>query len=181
MSIKFLKENWAAMLIALFLIAVGILLLVNPATFASAILKIAGAVLILCGGWDILKYFRTEAADAAKGSGFFSGITLASVGAFCIFSGNWMERAFPVMAVVYGIMQILFGYRSLQRMVDLLRMKKKLWWTMAISAALSLLLGFIIALNSEMTMIGIWVFTGISMIIEGIYDCFALWMTFRDQ
>ena len=173
---KYIKENWSAILTALFLTTVGILLLVDSVRFASAILKIAGAVLIAFGGWDIFKYFRAEPAEAAKGSAFFSGTVLITVGVFLIFSGSALAQLFPVLAVAYGVMQIIFGYRKLQKTVDLIRMKKRLWWMTAISAGLSVLFGFIIALNPEMTLMGIWVFTGISMIIEGIYDLVALAM-----
>ena len=178
---KYIKENWSAILISLFLVVVGILLLVNPSQFASIVLKLAGAVLILCGLWDLIKYFRADAEDAARGSGFFSGATLITAGAFCIFSVSWLETVFPVLAVVYGVMQILFGYRKLQRMVDHLRLKKPLWWTLAISAGLSILFGFIIALNPGMTVVGIWVFTGVSMIIEGLFDAAALILNARKK
>lgn len=58
---KYLKEKWSAILISLFLVVVGILLLVNPSQFASVVLKLAGAVLILRGLWDLIKYFRADA------------------------------------------------------------------------------------------------------------------------
>ena len=60
-KIKYLKENWSAILISLFLVVVCILLLVNPSQFASVVLKLAGAVLILCRLWDLIKYFRADA------------------------------------------------------------------------------------------------------------------------
>ena len=179
--VKYIKENWTGILTALFLIVVGILLLVNPSTFATAILKVAGAVLILFGGWEIFKYFRTDAAEAAKGSGFSSGMTLITGGAICIFSGNWIAQAFPVLAVAYGVMQVLFGYQKLQKMVDMLRAKSPAWWLMAISAGISILFGFLIALNPNMTIMSIWVFTGITMIFEGVFDFVAMYLTAKGE
>ena len=44
---KFIKQNWVAIITILFMILVGILLLVNPATFAIGIIKVAGVVLFL--------------------------------------------------------------------------------------------------------------------------------------
>ena len=178
---KFLKENWSAILTILFLIVVGILLLVNPMTFAIIILKIAGGLLALLGIYDLIKYFRTEPEVAAKGSCFYSGAIMITVGLFCIFSGDKLTTIFPMLAVLYGVFQIVLGYRKLQRMVDDLRMKMPLWWLRAISAGISLISGFIIALKPEMTWIDIWVFTGTTMIIEGMLDAAAMVCRMRKE
>jgi len=46
----------------------------------------------------------------------------------------------------------------------------------AISAGISLLFGFIIVLNPAMTFMSIWVFTGITLIIEGVFDAVSLFL-----
>ncbi len=171
---KYLKENWSSILTTVFLIVVGILLLVNPGTFAIIIIKIAGVLLAALGVFDLVKYFRAAPEEAAKGSSFFSGAVMITAGFICIFSGSWFIAVFPVLAVIYGVFQILLGFRKLQRTVDALRMKHPLWWLKCISAVISLLFGFIIAANPEMTLIGIWVFIGLTMIIEGIFDAVAM-------
>ena len=56
-----------------------------------------------------------------------------------------------------------------------------LWWLRAISSGISLICGFIIALKPEMTWIGIWVFTGITMIIEGAFDAVAMVCRMREK
>ena len=171
---KFLKENWFSMLTTLFLIVVGILLLVNPDLYSTIILQIAGILLAVLGSYDLFKYFRAEPEDAAKGSSFYSGAIMITAGVFCLFSGNRLKEAFPFLAVLYGVFQILLGYRKLQRMADALRIKDPAWWLKAISAGISLLFGYIIALNPEMKLVGIWVFTGLTLIIEGIFDATAM-------
>ena len=172
--IKFLKENWVALLTILFHIAVGILLLIDPDYYSLLIIRIAGGLLVTLGVFDLIRYFRTEPEAASKGTAFSSGITQIAAGFFCIFMGSWLEEAFPMLAVLFGVFQILFGFRKLQRMTDDLRMKKELWWLRAISAALSIVFGLIITLNPEMKLMGIWVFTGITLIIEGVFDAIAL-------
>ena len=102
----------------LFMILVGILLLVNPATFAIGIIKVAGVVLFLWGIYDLIRYFRTPADVAARGSAFFSGITMVTLGAYCLFGSDWFVTVFPVLAVLYGLFQVLIGFRKLQRVVD---------------------------------------------------------------
>ena len=178
---KFLRENWSSLLMILFLIVVGILVLVNPDLYTTIIIRVVGVLLTLLGIYDIVKYFRSDPMEAAKGSGFYSGVMMVTAGGFCIFSLNTLKSVFPMMAVLYGIFQIVLGYRKLQHMVDALRMKLPLWWLQAISAGISLLFGYLIALNSGMTLMSIWVFTGITMIIEGVFDAASMFVTFRNR
>ena len=97
---KFIKQNWGAIITILFMILVGVLLLVNPATFAIGIIKVAGVVLFLWGIYDLIRYFRTPADVAARGSAFFSGITMITLGAYCFFGSDWFVNVFPVLAVL---------------------------------------------------------------------------------
>ena len=176
---KFLKNNWSSCLTALFLIVIGVLLLYNPATYSMFIIRAAGILLIALGLFDVIKYFRATPEDAAKGSGFYSGAIMITAGIFCIISINWFITVFPILAVIYGLLQILLGYRKLQRTVDALRMKMDMWWMRGISAAISLLFGFIIVLNPEMSLISIWLFTGITLLLEGIFDIVVLCLQWR--
>ena len=173
---KFIKENWTSLLTILFLVLVGILLLVEPGTFGAVIIRAAGILFTVLGVYDLIKYFRAEPAEAAKGQGFSSGVTIVSIGCFCIFCSGWFVSVFPVLAVLYGLFQILIGFRKAQRTADAIRMKKPLWYLKAISAGISLLFGLIIVLNPGMTFMSIWVFTGITLIIEGVFDAVSLFL-----
>ena len=173
---KFIKENWASLLTILFLVLVGILLLVDPATFGVTIIKVAGILFAALGIYDLVKYFRAEPAEAAKGQAFSSGVTMISIGCFCFFGSGWFKNVFPVLAVLYGLFQILIGFRKAQRTVDALRTKQPLWYLRAISAGITLLFGFIIVLNPGMTFMSIWVFTGITLIVEGVFDAVSLFL-----
>ena len=166
--ILFARKNWAVLATILFSIVMGVLLLVNPSVYAIAMIRLAGILLFVLGIFDIIKYFRTEPEEAAKGSAFSSGITLISVGCFCLFGVGWLRAAFPVLAVLYGLLQILIGFRKLQRMTDAIRAKQQLWYLRAISAFVTLLFGFLVVVNPN------WVLTGIALLIEGVFDCVAL-------
>ena len=171
---KFIRENWSSLLTVLFLVVIGVLLLVNPILFSVMILRVAGGLLAILGIYDLIKYFKANPEEAAKGSGFYSGLVMVTAGLFCLFRADTLLEAFPVLAVLYGIFQIVLGYRKLQRMVDALRFRDPLWWMKAVSAGLSLIFGYLIAFNPEMTWMSIWVFTGITMILEGIFDGVAM-------
>ncbi len=68
----------------------------------------------------------------------------------------------------------MMGFRKLQQTVDALRMKQRSWVIKAISAGITLVFGFVIVFNPNMTMMNIWVFTGFTMIQEGLFDIMAL-------
>ena len=74
-SIQFIKMHGAVLLTIFVGILVGILLLINPAKYAIAIIRIAGLLLIALAVFDFLKYFRTKPEEAARGSGFYTGMT----------------------------------------------------------------------------------------------------------
>lgn len=179
--IEFLKKNGVAILTILFLLTVGILLLVNPEQFAMLLIRVVGVLLVLAAVWMFVKYFRARPEEAAEGHDFFVGSLFVTGGIFCLVASDWLIRAFPVLAVIYGIIQILLGYYKLQVAVNALRAKQRLWYMKAISAAISIAFGLIIATNAGMTFIGIWVFTGISLIVEGVFDAVALVLSLRNQ
>ena len=171
---KFIRKNWAALATILFSVVMGILLLVNPSVYAIVMIRLAGVLLLGLGIFDIVKYFRTTPEEAAKGSAFCSGLTLFSSGCFCLFGAGWFLTVFPVLAVLYGLLQILISFRKLQGATDAFRTKQQFWYLRAISAGITLLFGLLIVLNPNMTFMSIWVFTGITLLVEGIFDGVAL-------
>ena len=63
---KFIKENLNTLLTILFLVLIGILLLVDPATFGITIIKVAGVLFAALGIFDLVKYFRADPAEALR-------------------------------------------------------------------------------------------------------------------
>ena len=60
-------------------------------------------------------------------------------------------------------------------------MELSLWYLPACSALIYLVFGFIIVLNPEMTLINVWVFTGVTMILEGIITAVCLFLLERER
>ena len=176
---KFIRENAQSIILILFLLVIGIMLLVNPVAFAALIIKIAGLGLIIVGAVNLVKYFQAEPDVAAKGMNFFVGAVMISVGVFAFFATGWFVSVFPILAVLYGLMQIALGYLEAQHAIDALRMKEGYWWMRAISAVISLLFGFIITCNPGITFISIWVFTGITLIIDACVALTTLILQYR--
>lgn len=177
----FFRRYLRDIITALFLIVVGILLLINPVAFAMGLVKLAGVFLVVLGALRIVRYFRTDPETAARGQDFFIGLIAILGGLFCIFFTGWFLSAFTTLAVIYGLLQLLLGFSKVQRTVDFLRMKLSLWYLPAASALIYLVFGFIIVLNPEMTLINVWVFTGVTMILEGIITAVCLFLLERER
>ena len=170
----FIRKNWGALLTAVVLTVTGILLLVDPAAWSVAIIRIVGILFVVLGVLDLVKYFRTAPVIAAKGTAFCSGVTMITAGALLVFGSGWFISAFPLLAMLYGLFQVLIGFRKLQKMTDALRMEHPLWYLYAVSAGLTLLFGFIVVFNPDMKFTNIWSFTGVTLIVEGVFDAAAL-------
>ncbi len=119
---KLLRKHMRELIITVFLLAVGILLLVNPTAFTAGLVRIAGCLLILLGVLRIIRYFRAEPETAAKGQDFFVGIIAVSGGLFCVIKTGWFLSVFPTLAIIYGLLQLVLGFSKVQRMVDFFRM-----------------------------------------------------------
>ena len=77
---------------------------------------------------------------------------------------------FPVLTLVYGVVILLTGLTKLQWMVDIIRMKRRRWLLAAVSAAISILCGVVIITSPFSTTAVLWAFTGISLIMEAVFD-----------
>ena len=165
-----LKRNLGSVAMSLAEIVIGILLLVNPVGFTSHIIVTFGVVLMITGIGTTIKYFRTEPEDAAVGQVLVKGLLELLGGAFCAFNSHWFIATFPVLTLVYGVVILVTGITKLQWTVDIIRMKRSKWLWMAISAAISIVCGITVITNPFSTTAVLWMFIGISLIVDAVFD-----------
>ena len=165
-----LKRNLGSLAMSLAEIVIGILLLVNPVGFTSGIIVTFGVVLMITGIGTTIKYFRTEPEDAAVGQVLVKGLLELLGGAFCAFNSHWFIATFPVLTLVYGVVILVTGITKLQWTIDIIRMKRSKWFWMAISAAISILCGITVITNPFSTTAVLWMFIGISLIVDAVFD-----------
>jgi len=65
---------------------------------------------------------------------------------------------------------LVTGITKLQWTVDIIRMKRSKWFWMAISAAISILCGITVITNPFSTTAVLWMFIGISLIVDAVFD-----------
>ena len=165
-----LKRNLSSMAMSLVEVIIGILLLVNPIGFTSGIIVAFGIILMIMGIHKTVKYFRTEPEEGAVSQILVKGLLMLLAGAFCAFNSHWFIATFPVLTLMYGVVILISGITKIQWTIDIIRMKRSKWAWMAISAAISLICGVAIITNPFSTTAVVWMFIGISLIVEAVFD-----------
>lgn len=176
---KLLKRNGNVILIGLFEALIGILLLLDPVGFASAIIIALGVALLAAGLIAVTGYFRTNPVEAALSRTLAKGLAMLLAGAFCVLQPSWFIATFPLLTILYGVIILLAGLSKAQWAIDALRLKTGRWFLPAISAAVSIACAFVILANPFASTLVLWMFTGISLIVEAVLDMVVLIFTRR--
>ncbi|MCM1123391.1 MAG: DUF308 domain-containing protein [Bacteroidales bacterium] len=175
------RQTWSTLLLCITEAAVGVLLLIRPVSFTAAIIMVAGIALIASGIISIIRYFKSSPEVAVVSGLLIRGLVSVGAGAFCALNPQWFIATFPVIAVLYGIVVLIAGLGKVQLTVDLLRLKNRKWWWGAISAAVSILCAIVIISNPFSSTMVMWWFTGISLIVEAVFDLLTMIMSRRNS
>lgn len=171
---KNIKENFGNIIMSLGELLIGILLLIKPIGFTKGIIILVGTILLVLGVINIIKYFTTNVIIAIKEQSLSTGLIFSSLGLFCMFRANWFIATFPVLAILYGIIIFIVGLKKIQWSADLIRLKRKHWFIVGLSAITSIIFAIIVMNNPFSTTTLLWQFTGIILIVESILDVIAL-------
>ena len=169
-----LLKKFDSFIMALGEVLVGILLLVDPVRFTTAIIIGVGILLAVYGGLSVYAYFRSAPEEAARGQDLTKGLCVLAGAAFCIFRSEWFSMTFPLLTMLYGVGILVTGLAKVQWAVDMLRMKMKLWYFPAAGAALTLIVAGVIIQNPFETTEILWTFAGIALIVEAVVDLLGL-------
>lgn len=171
---KFLKYNANVILLCLFEALIGVLLVVDPIGFTSGIIIAFGIGLVFAGLICVIGYFRSDPMEAALKGELVKGLSMLLAGGFCVLQPTWFIAAFPLLTILYGVVIVIAGLCKVQWAIDALRLKTGRWFLPAISAAVSIICGFLVLSNPFETTLILWMFTGISLIVEAALDVVVL-------
>lgn len=171
---KTLVKKTGGILYSLLQAIVGILLLIDPMGLTSGILVTFGVVLTVMGVVSIVNYFRTPIETASNEKYLMKGLLSVLVGCFCIFCTEWLVATLPLLSMVYGVIMLLAGLTKVQLTFDALRKKEGKWFLGLISAAISIVCAVVVLINPFTTTAVLWVFTGVAMIVDAVFDVFAV-------
>ncbi len=169
-NMNFSKVGRSSLFTCIVEIVVGILLLVNPVGFTSGILIAFGVVMAIMGVIKIVRYFLTDAEEAAHEGNLSTGLLLALIGFICVLKKEWILATFPMITLIYGIVNLISGISKLQKSVDMIRLKRRFWYVALISAVMTLIFAFFIIANPFATTAILWIFIGVTLIVEAVVD-----------
>ncbi|MCR5419310.1 MAG: DUF308 domain-containing protein [Lachnospiraceae bacterium] len=169
-----IKANLPAFILFLLEAAVGILLLVNPIGFTSAIIRAIGIGMAAGGAIWSIKYFRTPVREAAATGMLFCGIISMLLGLFLITKTEWLITTMTILIAIYAVMILVLGILKLQWTVDLIRMKRDKWGVSGVSAMIAILFGALLLINPFKTTEFIWKLAGAALLAQAFFDIAAL-------
>ena len=169
---KFFKENVNFLAVCIFEIVFGVLLLINPEAFTSAVIIICGAAVMAAGLYATVRYFKEDAKEASEGQLLMIGLLLLLFGAFCIFRSAWFIETLPILTVIYGVVILALGFCKAQMSIDLFRLKKKFWFLFSLDAILTIASSLVVFLNpfGDGELGKLWIFTGIALLVLAAFD-----------
>lgn len=171
-----LKNHANGIILCLFELVVGILLMINPIGFTTGIITAAGIVLLVIGLISVIKYICAEPLEARVGQYLLKGLVALAAGGFCVFRSQWFLITFPALTILYGIAVLLAGLSKVQTAFDLFRIKNRRWIICILSALLSVICALVILRNPFTSTTVLWMFTGISLVVESVIDIIVLIM-----
>lgn len=178
---KSLKNNLSSLVLCLFEVVVGILLFINPIGFTKGIITAAGIALVVVGLISVIKYFKAKPEEAATGQYLMKGLISLLAGVFCAFKSHWFIATFPALTLIYGVVVLITGLGKIQLSVDMIRKKRKKWFLALISAVISIVCSIVILNNPFASTNVLWMFIGISLIVEAVFDLLTFIVSSKKQ
>ena len=164
------SSRFSKLILALCELVMGVVLLINPVGFTTAVITIFGILLLAAGIVSALRYFKMEPEVAAQGEMLTQGLLEVIAGLFCILRSDWFIVTFPLLTVLYGVITMVTGIAKIQWTVDLARAKAAKWFWAAISAVVTLVCSAVILRNPFSSTAVLWTFIAVTLIVEAVFD-----------
>lgn len=153
-------------LTSLAMIAVGIMLVFFPETSGKMICYLSGCVLLAWGVIKLIMYFVGE-VELFGSFRLVSSVALLMCGAAALINPEFFAGILPT---IFGCVMVIDGVLKLQYSIDLAKIKSKWWWIVLILSLLLVSMGLLIVFNPWSWLVGLMIFTGILLIVNGVID-----------
>lgn len=165
--------NWLGFLGALAMLAVGVLLLVNPASSALVLIYFLAGILIVIGVALLAMYFSGSEMSKLLFGGLVSGLTLVTVGVLLLIKPTILVVALPVFV---GIVLVVSGFYNLEAGLTLRRAGLRRWGLPLAFALLSIAAGILMIVNPFGTTEMLMIFGGAALCLEGVLQALSAFM-----
>lgn len=158
-------------LISAVMIVMGLICVLFPGHASNAICYVVGAALCVWGVLRTVVYFAADRALPFSSFSFVQGVVLLVAGVAVLLRPEFLKT---FLVYLFGVMLIADGVLKLQYSMDLLRLKAHWWWTVFVLTLLSITAGVIALINPFETVNVLMIYSGICLIVDGLFDIFSL-------
>ena len=127
-----------------------------------------GILLIVGGAVSMICYLLREASQNYYRNDFGYGLVSIAVGILFLYKVEWIISLVPL---ILGILVVASGCRKLQNVIDMKRMGYGNWVYMLILAAVNVVLGAALIVNSLDAALFFLQLVGAGLIFSGVTDC----------
>lgn len=157
----------------------GVRLLTNPVEFTNSVVVIFGIVMIIIGIVSIVRAFDAKSTGMLPYRlGLWGGVLDLIIGVLCAFFSSKVVNLFPVLVMIYGIIMVISGVHKIRNYLVLKDFGVNRSWLIVVSAILTIVLGIVVFLNPFSATGAAWTYTGIFLIVEGVFDLFTFIFSF---
>ena len=160
-------DIWSALLPVLFYMVCGLLLIFVGNVAIRVTAYVLGGLMICCGVWRILTYFRSEPMKKITGSLLATGLAFLLAGILLSFNPDYLDDLLPF---VWGLALLFGAFLKIEYAFDEKALKIDKWWILLILAAFSLAIGVITLLNPAFLENNRELIIGIMLVAEAILD-----------
>lgn len=168
---KIIKNlKWNLIVLAIVLIALGIVLIANPDATLEFICYMLAVLLIVVGTVSLVNYLRKDVAGMIYRYDLVVGLCTI-LGAVLVLIK--IEDIKDLIPVVLGFIITSSGILKMQNSVDMLRLKHGKWYISFALAMINIVVGIVLLINpfkEETTLI---LMVGIALVYSGLSDLFV--------
>ena len=145
-------------------ILIGLLLLVMPETSLQFLCFAFGAVILITGIVNLVRYFRISGRGLQAPFLLIGGVVAIGLGLFLLIKPVFVMSILPV---VFGLFILFDGVIRILNAFELAKAHGQKWWMLLILGILSIVLGAIVAFHPFDALISVAMLCGIMLIVEG--------------
>ena len=150
-----------------FCLVCGVLLILFGNITLRITAYVLSGVMVICGGWYIITYIRSEPILRITGAKLAIGLVLLMAGILLAFNPDYLKDLIPF---VWGLALLFGGFLKTQYAFDEKSVQVNRWWIMLIFAAFSVIIGILSLLNPAFLGDSRNLVIGILLVVEAVLD-----------
>jgi uncharacterized membrane protein HdeD (DUF308 family) len=174
--LKNLKANYT--LSAVICVAIGVVLVIWPATSTQVVCMVLGGMLLGYGMIQIVLYLFTRERTIYLQGMLILGIVFSVIGVWILLKPESIIAAVPI---IMGIIIIIHGLHNTIQAIDLKKMNYGNWWVALLCGLLTILLGGVLVYNPFSVVNTVVRVIGLFLIYDGLSDMWILSRVFKTK